>query len=250
MTNLRSFYLENCSSDSYHYKWYKEIKENYCDENFNGDLVFKEDLELYDDKEVITIFKKMLYPGAALDFKNYVLLVFYLYYNDYIIVDFPDELKRPSDNFSESLRLYMIKNKIIDYEKLGKVPWKERKDFINELVIQKKELNHIYKEINKVFIDISTRSNSFNEMTIDEKLQEIANCLMRLIDKYSYPEFSEDIDEYISKNKISSLKGKLQCFRHPEEWALEKRKLISEEDKKTLIEVGILYINTYKDYLS
>lgn len=250
MINLRSYYLDNCEKEDYYYKWYKQIKENYIEEVDYRNVVPKSDPIFYDDNEVIKQYKLMLYPDATLDYLEFILFNFYLKNEDYIIEKFPEQLERPSNNFSNEIRQYMIVNKVVDYEKLEKVTWQSRRIFIDEMKIIKKNVTNILsKQIDSIFKMISTRNNGFNEMNTDEKLQEIANCLMLLIDKYEYPNFSENINEYISKNKLSSLKGNLQCFRHSEEWALEKRKNFSEIDKQILIEIGIIYVNSYKKLL-
>lgn len=248
MINLRNFFLDNCKSEDYYSQWYKEIRDEYL----IGDFLVseqKEDLVVMGVTQIITMYKSMLYPENSIEKLDFILMNFYLKENGYIIQNFPNQINQPRFDFSEEIRQYMIASGVTDYETLGKVTWQERRNYINNLIFEKSDNVFIEQEIDELFKKISTRDSSFNDMTIDEKLKEISNCLMGLIDNYGVPNFSNNVNEYVSSKKVKSLKGKLQCFRHSEDWALNERKNFSEPDKEILIEAGILYIRQYKNLI-
>jgi hypothetical protein len=243
MINLREYYLKYCTQNSYHYRYYDNILNNYVETlPFEYETIEKSDLKCYDEIEIIKVFKESLYPNSQTDFSDYILLTFYLFNNDYSITIFPKELGRPTDNFSSTIRSYIISKNPEKYEILGKVTWAERKTFIDNMEVIKISNKKVEEELNNLFKKVSTRNASFSLMTEDERLKEIVNLLELLFDQYNLPIFSTNIENYISKKKITDMKGILQCFRHSKYEDLEKRKCFSQIDKTFLIDIGIIYL--------
>lgn len=243
MINLRKFYFENCrSDDEYYYRWYFDIMDKYYI-YLDGEKSNKPDFLVLDIEHAIQQYKAMSYPNISnFNGMDYILMSFYLREMGYIIKEFPNQLRMPNLDFNKEIRAYAQTN---NYAK--------RREITNNLSFEKNADIFIEEELDELFRKISTRDNSFNEMKLDEKLQDICNCLMRLIKKYGFPTYTTKVEEFISPKKIKKLKGELQCFRHADESKvedyLEKRKEFSNEDKETLVEVGILYVRQYKDFM-
>ena len=79
-----------------------------------------------------------------------------------------------------------------------------------------------------MFMEISTRNARFENMTIDEKIKEIANLIENLL--------------YVDDEIIKKYRKQIQCFRHSSNNALEERKQFSDEEKEFIIDYGITII--------
>lgn len=114
--------------------------------------------------------------------------------------------------------------------------------------------NHIDidNNINNKFIAISNRQASFNNMSTDEKLSEIANLIEYLLKKdgkFITLDYSVICFEYISSEIVTSFRKKMQCFRHASDEAISERKSYTEEQKDFLIDYGLTIIKAIHSLL-
>ena len=111
----------------------------------------------------------------------------------------------------------------------------------------------IENNIDKMFMEISTRNARFENMTIDEKIKEIANLIENLLyvdGNYIKLDYSKHCFEYVDDEIIKKYRKQiekylsipLQCFRHSSNNALEERKQFSDEEKEFIIDYGITII--------
>ena len=103
----------------------------------------------------------------------------------------------------------------------------------------------IENNIDKMFMEISTRNARFENMTIDEKIKEIANLIENLLyvdGNYIKLDYSKHCFEYVDDEIIKKYRKQIQCFRHSSNNALEERKQFSDEEKEFIIDYGITII--------
>ena len=106
--------------------------------------------------------------------------------------------------------------------------------------------------IEKKFIDISNRHASFNNMSTDEKLAEIANLIENLLKKngkFAALDYSAICFDYISNDTVTRYRKKMQCFRHSTEDAISERKSFSEEQKRFLVDYGLTIVKAIHSLL-
>lgn len=93
---------------------------------------------------------------------------------------------------------------------------------------------------------ISTRSAKFYEMSQDEKLKELVNLFEYMLkedNKYRLINIENYSFNLIDFETFKAFKKRLQAFRHSNLNALEQRKNYSDEEKKFLIDYGIVLCN-------
>ena len=237
--DLRKYFEDNVEKNQYY---------NY---KFN-DLIVLNSVDKYlkfDDKEIISTFKDLIYPynenykECKEDDEKFIYICFYLYSNNYYIKEFPEFIDRPTDRWNLSYDL--IRNEIIEkYGYNGKVAWSDRIVFVNNLHIVKRDYNYIPDDINKLLKYISTRSAEFQEMSQNEKLESICNCIENLLKiNDSFQKFDyKNTCGYLTDDIVRKFRNKLECFRHATESALKERCQYSKEQKEFMIEYGILIL--------
>ena len=115
----------------------------------------------------------------------FYLVTYYLFKMGYEIKEFPRVLARPPVDPSD-FTYGEIRNRIIvqgDHDN-GTVRYATRWVFVANLTFELKS-NYIEVDdaIDQKFIEISNRQASFNNMSTDEKLAEIANLIENLLKK-------------------------------------------------------------------
>lgn len=165
----------------------------------------------------------------------------------YEIKEFPRLLARPPVDpydftYSE------IRNRIISQggDVNGTVRYATRRVFIAGLTFDLKS-NHIGidNSIDQKFIEISNRQASFNNMSTDEKLSEIANLIENMLKcngKFITLDYSSICFDYISNETVTSYRNKMHCFRHATTEAISERKAYSEEEKNFFVDFGLTII--------
>lgn len=106
--------------------------------------------------------------------------------------------------------------------------------------------------INQKFIEISNRQASFNNMSTDEKLAEIANLIESLLKKngkFLTPDYSTICFDYISNDVVTSYRKKMHCFRHATDDAISERKNYSEEQKSFFVDYGLTIVKVIHSLL-
>lgn len=238
MIDLRKEFVDNLEKyDYYYYKF-----NNYLYNNEMNDYI------LFDISEIITEFKKLLYPynkGFSIEDETFIYLCFYLYINGYYIEEFPNFLERPTDRWDLSynkIRSAIISN---DGGYSGRVAWEDRRTFVNNLSFKKNKSINVSEKIDVMIKNISTRNATFEEMAINEKLKEICNCIEYLLKKDGN---FENIDYnfscgYLTDEIVKKFRNRLECFRHATVESLKERDNYTEIQKSFLIDYGILIIN-------
>lgn len=244
MIKLVSYFEENCTDGYYHH-------------HFGYIPAFKEEICYYDADEVITEFKRMIQPGFEKNVplsknEDFILLCFYLYNEGYVIKEFPNFLSRPDSKCAlydfgyEQIRLYLREK----YNYVTSVPWEARRQLIDKLTFEKNEYN-VDADIDQLMQNISTRSASFLEMSVDEKLKEICNGIEYLLKKngkYFELDYTDCLD-ILSDDYITQYKTKLNCFRHASKESLLERANYSDFQKQLLVRYGIFILETIKSKL-
>lgn len=175
------------------------------------------------------------------------LILFYLNKNGYYIEEFPRIIEHPPLDSFEFVNKE-IRNKLINNNKdvNGTVPYREWRKFVANLTFSQKDR---YIELGNVieakFKEISTRQASFQKMSTDEKLAEIANLIENLLKKdgnYITLDYSKICFDYISEDTIKNYRKRIQCFRHSATKSINERNAFSEVQKTFMIDLGLAII--------
>ncbi len=148
-----------------------------------------------------------------------------------------------------------IRNRIIAEgdDDNGTVRYAVRRTFVARLTFEQKSTYvDIDDSINQKFIEISNRQASFNNMSTDEKLAEIANLIESLLKKsgkFLTPDYSTICFDYISNDVVTSYRKKMHCFRHATEDAISERKTYSEEQKSFFVDYGLTIVKVIHSLL-
>lgn len=240
--DLKEFYLRNIKETDYHYRFYEHIDDE------NNDFTF----EVFDAEEAIVKFKELCDPYAAFDNENknwFYLITYYLHTLGYVIKEFPRILARPPIEPGE-FTYGDIRNRLIALGKdsNGTVRYATRRSFVAELHFELKSIHlDIDDSLNQKFAEISNRQASFNDMSTDEKLAEIANLIESLLKKngkFLSLDYSTICFDYIDNNMIVDYRKKLHCFRHATTEAITERNSYSEQQKNFLVDYGLIIIKT------
>lgn len=191
---------------------------------FSGeDEVNDYEFEVYDIEEAILKFRELCQPEVS--FANseqkcwFYLITYYLYKMGYEIKQFPRVLARPPVDPSD-FTYGEIRNRIIAQgdDDNGTVRYATRRVFIANLTFElKSNYIEIDDAIDQKFIEISNRQASFNNMSTDEKLAELANLIENLLKKngkFITPDYTKICFDYISDDIVTSYRKKMHCFRH------------------------------------
>ena len=128
----------------------------------------------------------------------------------------------------------------------GIVRYASRRKFVAGLTFELKS-SHIDIDdlINQKFVEISNRQASFNNMSTDEKLAEIANLIENLLKKngkFITPDYAKICFDYISDDIVTSYRKKMHCFRHATDEAIAERKSYSEDQKNLFVDYGLTIV--------
>lgn len=251
--DLKEFYLQNIKEDEYHYRFLSSIQSvNKVYNMFSGEQeMYNYSFELYDTEEVIQKFRELCQPEVSFAGKEntcwFYLVTYYLHKNGYELKEFPRLLARPpvvpSEFTYKDIRNRMISEGKDDY---GTVRYADRRTYVANLTFEvKTNYIEVDESINQKFIEISTRNATFNSMSLDEKLAEIANLIENLLKKngrYVEPGYSKICFEYISDDEVKSFRKKLHCFRHSSDEAISEREVYSKDQKNFMIDYGLTII--------
>lgn len=251
--DLKEFYFQNIKEDEYHYRFLSSIQNvNKVYNVFSGEQeMYNYSFELYDTEEVIQKFRELCQPEVSFAGKEntcwFYLVTYYLYKNGYELKEFPRLLARPPVDPSE-FTYKDIRNRMISEGKDdgGTVRYAARRVYVANLTFEVKTSHiEVDESIDQKFIEISTRNASFNSMSLDEKLSEIANLTENLLKKngkYVELDYSKICFEYISDDEVKSFRKKLHCFRHSSDEAIQERESYSDEQKNFMIDYGLTII--------
>lgn len=253
LMDLKEFYFKNIQESEYHYRFYKSIMNvNKVYNIFSGETeIYDYEFEVYDAEEAIVKFRELCQPDVNFDDNEkscwFHLVTYYLYKMGYEIKEFPRVLARPPVD-PKDFAYGDIRNKIISQgdDDNGTVRYATRRSFVANLTFEIKS-NHIEidEAINQKFVEISNRQASFNNMSTDEKLAEIANLIENMLKKnnmFITLDYSKLCFEYISDSMVTNYRKKMHCFRHATDKAMAERKTYTEEQKNFFVDYGLTIV--------
>ena len=253
--DLKEFYFQNIKESEYHYRFYDSIKNvNRVYNIFSGYTEvydYDYEFEVYDAEEAITKFRELCQPEVDISCSEkkcwFYLITYYLYKMGYEIKEFPRVLARPPVD-PRDFTYGEIRNRIIAQgdDDNGTVRYAVRRKFIASFTFELKS-SHIDIDnlINQKFVEISNRQASFNNMSTDEKLAEIANLIENLLKKkgkFITLDYSRICFDYISNDIVTSYRKKMHCFRHAADDAIAERNNYSEEQKSFFVDYGLTIV--------
>ena len=251
--DLKEFYLENVKDSDYHYRFRNTVQNANITYNiFTGcEETNDYEFEIFDAEEAITKFRELCQPDVGFsDNENkcwFYLITFYLYKMEYEIKEFPRVLARPPVEPTD-FTYGDIRNRIIaeGNDDNGTVRYATRRQFVANLTFMQKS-NHIDidSSIDQKFIEISNRQASFNNMSIDEKLAEIANLIENLLKKkgnFVQLDYSQVCFGYVTNEMITNYRKQMQCFRHATDSSIAERKNFTEDQKNFLVDYGLTIV--------
>ena len=106
------------------------------------------------------------------------------------------------------------------------------------------ELN---EAVERKFEEISNRGASFQNMSMDEKLAEIANLIENLLKKngkFLALDYASVCFGYIDDKTITTYRKQIQCFRHSAAESISERRSFSNEQKSFLIDYGLTIVKS------
>lgn len=248
--DLKNFYFQNIREDEYHYRFYNSIKNvNKVYNVFYGEEEKNDySFELYDTEEVIQKFRDLCQPEVSFADKEntcwFYLATYYLYKMGYEIKEFPRILARPPVDPSD-FTYKDIRNRMISEGKDdgGTVRYAARRVYVASLTFEVKTSHiEVDESIDQKFIEISNRNASFNNMSLDEKLAEIANLTENMLKKngqFIELDYSTICFDHISNDEVKNFRKRLHCFRHSSDDALKERESYSDEQKNFMVDYGL-----------
>ena len=249
--DLREYYINNIQEHENHSCFVEEITNVNKSYNIFEGEVEKNDYKfnVKSEEEAIRKFKNICQNNNYYNREDkcwFYLLTYYLTKKGYEIKEFPELLRNPPASPEEFISRDIM-NKILETCPVTLMTKRYRNHFIEKLTFKKVNYKTLNEDIESKFVEISTRSAGFNDMTIDEQLSEIVNLIENYLkknDKFINVDYSLIALDFISEDIIKDYKGRLQCFRHASEKALNERKSFSEDQKLFMREFGIIIIET------
>lgn len=260
MMDLKEFYFQNIQESEYHYRFYDSIKNVNKIYNILSGYNEVDDYEfkVHDIDDAIIKFRELCQPEVNFssdEKKNYFYLItYYLYKMGYEIKEFPRVLARPPVNPSD-FTYTEIRNRIIaqGHDNNGTVRYAVRRKFIASFTFElKPSYIDIDNSVNQKFMEISNRKASFNNMSTDEKLAEIANLIENLLKKngkFITLDYSKICFDYISDDTVKSYRKKMHCFRHSTDEAILERNTYSDEQKNFFVDYGLTIVKVIHSLL-
>lgn len=259
--DLRMFYLENVSEQEYYYRFYTLVKN--VNSTFN---IFEgsQETNVYeffvdDIDDVIEKFRKLCQPeNENLNIEDacwFYILLFYLHKCGYIIEEFPRVIERPPVDSYDFINRD-IRNKVIaeGKDEGGTVRYKERRVLVANLTFkQTDKYIELADAIESKFKEISNRQATFQNMSTDEKLAEIANLIENLLKKdgkFLSIDYSKMCFDHINEDNIKKYRKRIQCYRHSSVEAISERDSFTKEQKIFLIDFGLTVIKVIHALLS
>ena len=255
--DLKEFYLQNVKESEYHYRFRESVLNvNKRYNVFSGyEDVEDYEFQIFDTEEAITKFKELCQPEVSFSDNEkkcwFYLVSYYLFKMGYEIRILARPPIEPSDFAYGDIR-----NKIIALgdDDNGTVRYAVRRKFVANLTFELRSTHiELDNAIDQKFIEISNRQASFNNMSTDEKLAEIANLIENLLKKngkFITPDYSKVCLEFITNDIVTNYRKKMQCFRHSADESIKERSSYSEDQKNFLIDYGLTIVKVIHSLLS
>ena len=247
MIDTLKFYRANLNSSSF-YRRHNSRLSAINDEKF-----------LYEDKqELIERFRSICKPPEVQYDQNnneFILLCFWLNKNGFTINEFPNVLSRPTSLQAfayEDIRKYIQSKR----GPSDKVQWSERRELCDSITITSNSTFQLMpNDIEDKIKLVSTRGAEFDEMSVEEKLQNLNNLIENLLKptsagKYLALNYDEIFYGFITEEDVKKFRKRTQVFRHATEDSLKERDSIPAPEKKYLSEMGVfIAIHLYEKIL-
>ncbi|MFZ1242747.1 MAG: hypothetical protein WAQ22_01225 [Candidatus Saccharimonas sp.] len=246
MIDLLQFFLTNCDSKSYYYKFYPQLSGTDATYYF------------MDNQEILDRFRAICKPPDDDYYANdneFILMCFWLHRHGYKIKEFPNLLSRPSSlrNFAyDNVRRYIQTKRGTN----GTVLWDERRNLCDTLTITSDDKFQILpNEVEDKIRLISTRGAGFDGMAVDEQLQNLNNLIENILkprqnSKYLTIDYDNVFFGFISEDGVKQYRKRTQPFRHATEGTLLERASIAEDEKKLLVHLGVFIAVHLYNYLN
>ena len=256
MINLKEYYLNNISESEYHYRFRSYILS--ANKKFNFFFGEEEDEELeffiLDMEEAIEKFKSLCQPEIQTFSKEqtcwFYLLTFFFHRNGYYIEEFPHILRRPP-NEPTVFTYTEIRNRAFSLglqNPNGSIPYSARRNIVANFSFKTNGATlDLGESIEEKFKKISTRNASFQEMALDEKLQEIANLIENMLKEngnFIKLDYASFVFDYLSDETIKKYRNQMQCFRHSSEKSIAERSSYTDIQKNFFVDFGIVIVKT------
>lgn len=251
--DLRQFYLEHVSEGEYYYKFYDLVKNiNKTYNIFRGEEETNDyKFEVYDIEEAIEKFKYLCMPENESHSNEdrcwFYLILFYLNKCGFIIKEFPRLIDRPPEETYDFVNKE-IRNKLISEGKdnNGTVRYRDRRVLVANMTFHQREAQiELSEAVERKFEEISNRGASFQNMSMDEKLAEIANLIENLLKKngkFLLLDYAPVCFDYINDKAITAYRKQIQCFRHSAAESISERRAFTNEQKSFLIDYGLTVV--------
>ena len=251
--DLKKYYFQNVKKTDYHYRFFGAIKEakkfdSLKRKNGTGACYF----EIYDAEEAIEKFKGLCQPEKKFDEEDicwFYLITFYLHCLGYKIKEFPRVLARPPIDPFDFVYKEVV-NFIIGQgdDEDGVVRYVTRRKYIDKIhFVQNHNYIGVDEAINQKFREISNRNASFENMSEDEKLEEITDLIENMLKRcgrFVALDYSKISKGFITDDVVKNYRGKMQCFRHSSPESIDERKTYSESQKNFFIDFGLIIVKT------
>lgn len=120
----------------------------------------------------------------------------------------------------------------------GTIPYRVRRQIVAQLTFKINGTTlDLGESIEEKFKKISARNASFQEMALDEKLQEITNLIENMLKengKFITLDYASLAFEYLSDETIKNYRKQMQCFRHSAEESVAERNSYTDAQKTFL----------------
>jgi|SRR5690554_2118934 len=250
--NIFEYYVEKFPSkmnSNYDERYFSDVKR------YPREFATLQSLDYIDDKQIINEWRSCLYPSnrslvseIAFEKAKYYLLSYYLWSEGYYVKEFPSELETTLglENFADRV-LYDATATKYGRDSNRNVKWKHRRSLIDSLSIIKKDTVITPEEkVDELIKNISTRSAKFEHMTTDEKLENIRNAYDHLIKSYGgfdKIDYLKLFMSFIDESNLKDYSKRLHAFGHGDAAALLERTDYTDQEKKYMIEFGVIVLN-------
>ncbi len=242
--DLVDYYLKNVKESDYYYRFYEDV--------VSTAVPNKTEFFVCDEIEAIDKFKKLCNPAYDASFSEvdicwFRLVCYFLNAQGYVLKEFPNLLSSPP--IEPSAFTYDEIRKSLFAQKKNKgstIQHAVRRDFVSKFTFERRQsIVDVGADINRKFIEVSTRNASFDMMPRDEKLEMIANLIENMLkqeNSFIKLDYAKVCCTFITDDQVKAFRKSLHCFRHGNEESLKTRKEFTDGQKDFLIDYGLVII--------
>lgn len=215
-------------------------------------------LDIDDEDDAKQKWKERIYPTNSFNEETeteFILLSFWLYENGFIVENHPRILEKIKTREAVSNgEMYKATRRKIGINAVGAVTWKSRRDYIDDLIIKQEDNSAlaIEQSLNNIMTLVSPRNADFERMELNEKLANIRDVFEHIgkqNGKYIKIPYESITMGYITTESVLKFQNEIQCFRHGLADMVEQRNKYSDEEKRNLIDFGLVILSVSYRYL-